>query len=154
MLRHCCLLTAIVLSVVASGDAFAKQNILMIAGNPSHGYGSHEHYAGLKVLQEAIEASSDNVEVTVVKGWPDEQKIAAADSIVIYSDGGKRHVAMPHRDALRKRLADGCGFACIHYAVEMVPGESGDDWVEMLGGHFEINWSVNPHWVADFKTLP
>ena len=154
MLRHCCLLTAIVLSVVASGDAFAKQNILMIAGNPSHGYGSHEHYAGLKVLQEAIEASSDNVEVTVVKGWPDEQKIAAADSIVIYSDGGKRHVAMPHRDALRKRLEDGCGFACIHYAVEMVPGESGDDWVEMLGGHFEINWSVNPHWVADFKTLP
>ena len=24
----------------------------------------------------------------------------------------------------------------------------------MLGGHFEVNWSVNPHWEADFVSLP
>ena len=154
MLRHCCLLAAILFTAVTSNEALAKKNILMIAGNPSHGYGAHEHYAGLKVLQEAIEASSDNVDITVVKGWPDDDKLAAADSIVIYSDGGRRHVAMAHRDALRKKLDEGCGLVCIHYAVEMLPGQSGKDWQEMLGGHFEVNWSVNPHWVAEFKSLP
>ena len=36
----------------------------------------------------------------------------------------------------------------------MVPGPPGDFMVEFLGGHFEIHWSVNPHWVGDFKELP
>ena len=127
------------------------KNVLMIAGPPSHGYGSHEHYAGLKVLEESILASTGAIKVNVVRGWPeDKDLIDAADSIVIYCDGGKRHVAMEHRDELKAKLAEGCGLVCLHYAVEMVPGEPGDDWVEMLGGHFEIIWSVNPHWVGEF----
>ncbi|NND97920.1 MAG: hypothetical protein HKN47_11390 [Pirellulaceae bacterium] len=156
-MRHRCLnLPIFVLVSVAlfACQADAKKQILMIAGNPSHGYGAHEHYAGLKILEEGIEASTDDANVTVVKGWPSEKLIESADSIVIYCDGGRRHVAMDHRDALKRKLADGCGLVCIHYAVEMTPGESGDDWVEMLGGHFEINWSVNPHWVGEFKSLP
>ena len=140
--------------LLQSNVAEAKKHVLMIAGNPSHGFGAHEHYAGLKILEEAIAGSSENVELKVVKGWPGEEDLAKADSIVLYCDGQKRHTAMDHRDELRKRLADGCGLVCIHYAVEMLPGESGKDWVEMLGGHFEINYSVNPHWVADFKSLP
>ncbi len=131
------------------------KDVLMIAGPPSHGYGSHEHYAGLKVLEESILASTDDVKLTVVRGWPnDSALIDAADTIVLYCDGGGRHVAMEHRDHLKAKLAEGCGLVCIHYAVEMVPGPSGDDWVDLLGGHFEINWSVNPHWVAEFKSLP
>ena len=146
---------AIAISVLASSvPAFAKKNVLMIAGTPSHNYGAHEHYAGLKILEEAINESTDQCEVTVVRGWPDDAKVDAADTIVIYCDGGRRHTAMQHRDQLKKRLADGCGLVCIHYAVEMLLDESGADWVEMLGGHFEINWSVNPHWTADFKALP
>ncbi|MDG2221485.1 MAG: ThuA domain-containing protein [Rubripirellula sp.] len=132
-----------------------KKHILMIAGKPSHGYGSHEHFAGLKVLEQAINEAADNVEITTVKGWPsDESLVERADSIVIYCDGGERHLAIPHLDTLRNKLAEGCGLVCIHYAVEMVPGPPGDAWVEMLGGHFEIHRSVNPHWDADFKSMP
>lgn len=132
-----------------------KKNILMIAGKPSHGYGSHEHFAGLKILEESINASTSDVAVTVVKGWPEDASIIdAADSIVIYCDGGKRHLAIPVLSALKAKLAKGCGLVCIHYAVEMVPGPPGDAWVDLLGGHFEINWSVNPHWDADFVSLP
>jgi len=138
---------------LAAADADQK-NILMIAGPPSHGFGSHEHYAGLKILEQAIESSSDQADVTVVKGWPDERAIADADSIVIYSDGGGRHPAISHLDQLSSQLSDGCGFVCLHYAVEMVPGRPGDWMVEWLGGHFEVHWSVNPHWTADFKALP
>jgi len=155
MLNRSCLWFLILATLSTQVDAAEKKQILMIAGPPSHGFGSHEHYAGLKVLEEALLASTDAVEVKVVRGWPEDASlIDAADSIVIYSDGGGKHVAMPHRDQLRKKLATGCGFVCIHYAVEMLPDESGEDWLDFLGGHFEIHWSVNPHWVADFKSLP
>lgn len=139
--------------IAGAADSSSKQ-ILLVAGSPSHGYGQHEHYAGLRILQDAIEKSSPNDQVTVVRGWPSDGQIATADTIVIFCDGGRRHVAMEHRDQLRNRLAEGCGLVCLHYAVEMTLGPPGDDWVELLGGHFEINYSVNPHWVADFETLP
>ncbi len=155
LLLFCPCLLLISLAMLPSLAQAQTKNVLMIAGKPSHGFGSHEHYAGLKILEESINASSENVSVTVVRGWPEKSElIQRADSIVIYCDGGGRHVAMDHRDALKAKLAQGCGLVCIHYAVEMVPGEPGDDWVDMLGGHFEVNWSVNPHWVGDFKTLP
>ena len=99
------------------------KNVLMIAGKPSHRYGAHEHFAGLKILQEALQKSVDNIWVDVVKGWPeDETLVRQADSIVIYCDGGRRHLAIEHLDALRKKLKTGCGLACLHYAVEMMPG--------------------------------
>ncbi len=150
----------LLLSVIAVGTGLnsphaSAKKILMIAGAPSHGYGAHEHYAGLKILEEAIASSSDDVEINVVKGWPEDASlIQSADSIVLYCDGGGRHTAMQHRDELKQQLKRGCGLVCLHYAVEMTPGEPGDDWVAMLGGHFEINYSVNPHWIGDFKTLP
>ncbi len=151
------LLLGFVLSPVTDSSpvSAAEHNILMIAGAPSHNYGAHEHYAGLKIIAEAIENSSDDAKCSVVRGWPkDESVIDQADSIVIYSDGGGRHPAFNHRDKLRNVLSKGTGFVCIHYATEMVPGEAGDDMIDLLGGHFEINYSVNPHWVAEFKTLP
>lgn len=133
----------------------AKKNVLMVAGRPSHGYGSHEHYAGLKILEEAIESSTESLDVTVVKGWPEDRSVIdRADSIVIYSDGGGGHPAIKHLDQLKAKTDKGCGLVCIHYAVEMVPGPPGDAMVDMLGGHFEVHWSVNPHWVGQFESFP
>jgi putative membrane-bound dehydrogenase-like protein len=155
MLRTLLTISMLVSGSLAAGQDNSKSKVLMIAGSRSHGYGSHEHYAGLKVLEAAVKASTDKLDVTVVRGWPENQSLVdQADSIVIYCDGGKRHPAIPHLDKLRSKLAQGCGLVCLHYAVEMIPGPPGDAWVELLGGHFEIDWSVNPHWVADFKSLP
>ncbi|MFK8112015.1 MAG: PVC-type heme-binding CxxCH protein [Rubripirellula sp.] len=149
------LLTLCMVGSVSLACSQETKNILMIAGNPSHRYGAHEHFAGLKILEESINEAADSVSVKVIKGWPeDESLIDAADSIVIYCDGGKRHLAIPHLDKLKAKIDKGCGLVCLHYAVEMIPGPPGDAWVDMLGGHFEINWSVNPHWIGDFKTLP
>ncbi|MCS7471297.1 ThuA domain-containing protein [Stieleria sp. ICT_E10.1] len=148
-----CVSLGLAAAPVTAADSETKQ-ILMVAGPPSHRFGAHEHFAGLRILQDAIQQSSDTARVTLVRGWPSDEQIAAADTIVIYCDGGGRHVAMNHRDQLRQRLGEGTGLVCLHYAVEMLPGESGKDWEELLGGHFEINYSVNPHWVAEFKSLP
>jgi type 1 glutamine amidotransferase len=60
-------------------------------------------------------------------------------------------------DALMKK---GVGLACLHYAVEPAGRnethrqKSWDRFRDWIGGYFEIHWSVNPHWDADFKQLP
>ncbi|MGV3485143.1 MAG: PVC-type heme-binding CxxCH protein [Planctomycetaceae bacterium] len=145
--------------IVALSAAFTSaeevKRLLMIAGKPSHGYGSHEHYAGLQILAENLKASGQKVDITVTRGWPtDESLVSQADTIVIYSDGGGGHPALPHRDDLKAALAKGAGFVCLHYATEVPKGPEGDDWLAMLGGNFETHWSVNPHWIAKFDSLP
>jgi hypothetical protein len=165
--------------------ADAKRNVLMIAGRPSHGPGQHEHNAGVQLLAKCLnESASDRVTVRIsLNGqWPDEAQIASADTILIYSDGGGNHPALPHLPQLEAQMKRGCGFVCLHYAVEpayekvgwpapenspdgkplkqVAPpgrGSSGagsKEFLQWLGGYFEQNWSVNPHWEANFTTLP
>jgi trehalose utilization protein len=88
-------------------------------------------------------------------GWPaDDSLLDQADCIVMYADGGKKHPALAHLDRLEKQIERGVGFVCIHYAVEVPPGDAGNKFKDWLGGYFEIDWSVNPHWVANFTNLP
>jgi len=42
----------------------------------------------------------------------------------------------------------------LHYAVEPTKENGEKEFLDWIGGAFEINWSVNPHWDAEFKTLP
>lgn len=132
-----------------------EKTVLMIAGKPSHGFGSHEHYAGLRILAETLQAADSKLDLKVVRGWPEDASlIESADSIVIFSDGGGGHPAIPHLEQLARKLDQGCGFVCIHYAVEVPKGDPGQAWLKYLGGYFETHWSVNPHWMAEFKSLP
>ena len=48
----------------------------------------------------------------------------------------------------------GVGLVCIHYGVEVPKGASGQRFLNWIGGYFETDWSVNPHWKANFETLP
>jgi len=69
--------------------------VLFIAGDPSHGYGAHEHYAGCRLLAQTLKDSG--VVVDVVRGWPTEAKLLdEAAAVVIYCDGGARHLALAH----------------------------------------------------------
>ena len=152
----------------------------MIAGLPSHGPGEHEHNAGIQLLAAGLRQAVPSlvtVDISLNGEWPSEQQIALADTIVIYADGGKNHPALPHLDQLAKKMSMGCGFVCLHYAVEpayeragwlsvngkpMSPppaerfstGKGAKEFEDWLGGYFERYYSVNPTWTADFKTLP
>ena len=134
----------------------AKKQIVLIAGRASHGYGSHEHYAGCQLLADLIEKAYPQVQCEVIKdGWPkDDSVLKSADAIVIYADGGGGHPAMPHLDKLKQHIERGVGFVCLHYAVEVPKGPAGDQFKDWLGGYFETHWSVNPIWSAEFKELP
>ena len=133
-----------------------EKMIVFIAGGPSHAYGAHEHNAGCLLLAKWLNENTPGVRAVVHRdGWPkDPAALEGAATIVIYSDGGGRHPAMGHLDALDRLMKKGIGLACLHYAVEIPKGIPGDHLKDWIGGYFETHWSVNPFWTAEFKSLP
>jgi putative membrane-bound dehydrogenase-like protein len=138
-----------------------RKKIVFIAGRPSHGYMSHEHNAGCLLLASRLNAAATEhglpVLATVYRsGWPqDATALDNADCVVSYCDGGGGHY-------LNDRLADfdhlvqnrHVGLVCLHYAVETTAGTCGEHFLKWIGGYFEPHWSVNPHWDAEFTSLP
>ena len=48
----------------------------------------------------------------------------------------------------------GVGIVFLHYAVEPTRECGQSEFLDWMGGCFEIHWSVNPVWLADFASLP
>ncbi len=144
----------------------ADKKIVLIAGRPSHKPGEHEHRAGCLLLQKCL-AGFPGVKVIVYDGgWPtkqvdgqvvdDDAALADADAIVLYSDGAASHPALmgDRLNVIDRQMRRGAGFGAIHYAVEPTKEKGQAQFVEWIGGAFEVNWSVNPHWDGHFRQLP
>jgi hypothetical protein len=180
-------LLPILLFAATAALAADKKNVVMIAGRMSHGPGEHEHNAGVQLLTKCLQQGAANlvdVKFHLNGEWPSAEELAKADTILIYSDGGGGHPAVQgdHLAQLGKEMKRGCGFVCLHYAVEPAyekanwpdgpPGADGKptktppppergskgkgsaEFLDWLGGYFEQWWSVNPHWKADFTAFP
>ncbi|WP_158305475.1 ankyrin repeat domain-containing protein [Opitutus terrae] len=139
LLFSCCL-------AVCPAAALGAPEILLIAGAPSHGPGEHRFPAGCTLLADALNESPHLVHATAVDAWPAPARLAAADVLVIFSDGLERHVAREHLAELRQHVAAGKGLAVLHFALEPSPGPLADFLLENVGGRFEPDWSVNPVW--------
>lgn len=132
------------------------KKVVFVAGKASHGYMAHGHHPGCKLLAKMLNEAVPGLHCTVyLNGWPkDPTAFDNANEVVIFSDGGGGHPVCAHlaeMDALAKR---GVNLACLHYAVEVPKGEPGDKLLGWIGGYFETDWSVNPHWTAEFKQFP
>ncbi|MEP0843661.1 MAG: DUF1080 domain-containing protein, partial [Phycisphaerae bacterium] len=132
------------------------RKIVLIAGPASHGHMEHEHYAGCRLLADALNAGAKGVYAAVYRnGWPkDPTAFDNADALVMYCDGGNGHMVNPHLAEVDALMKKGVGLACLHYGVEVPKEESGPRFLDWIGGYFETWWSVNPHWLAEFKSLP
>lgn len=159
-MKHFVLALAVLLTAAFSTlSAADKKLIVMIAGRPSHGPGQHEHNAGILLLKKCLEqGAGDQVEIRahLHGGWPAAEELAQAATVVIYSDGGGGHPALQGErlQQLDKEMKRGCGFLTLHYAVEPTIEKGNKEFIDWMGGCFEINYSVNPHWDANFKELP
>lgn len=144
--------------LVSAGPATAaeKTKIVFVAGKPSHAPGDHEHRAGSMLLAKALNENMPNVEAVVTwYGWPENNSIFdGAAAVVVYADGGGGHPLNANLEFFQGLVDKGVGLACIHYAVETTKGECGDKFLEWIGGYFEPDWSVNPHWDANYTKLP
>jgi type 1 glutamine amidotransferase len=131
--------------------------VVFLAGRDSHGPGAHEHKAGSELLSASLRARQPGYEtVNVYGGWPeDESVLADADALVLYCDGGKGHLINDHLERFNRMVDAGVGVVALHYCVEVPKGSpSATAMLDAIGGYFETDWSVNPHWLADFTALP
>jgi type 1 glutamine amidotransferase len=133
-----------------------SKKIVFVAGKPSHPYGTHEHNAGCLLLAMELEKAMPSYKTVVYRnGWPTEANaFEGADTIVMYCDGGKNHMVVPHLDEVDALAKKGVGIVCVHYGVEVEAGEPGQKFLDWIGGYFEADWSVNPHWTAKFEKFP
>ena len=133
------------------------KKIVFVAGKPSHAPRAHEHNAGCLLLSKKLnEHHGDKMlATTYTNGWPsDPTAFHNADAMVMYADGGQRHPAFFHLKTLNDLRERGVGIGAIHYAVEMIPGVTNDTLASCIGGAFETDYSVNPHWDADYRKFP
>ncbi|MGO8699164.1 MAG: family 16 glycoside hydrolase [Limisphaerales bacterium] len=135
----------------------APKKIVFIAGTPSHGKGEHEYRAGCLLLEKCLH-TVPGIETTVYSnGWPqDPGALYGASAIVLSMDGSSQHamLAGDHISQMAGFMERGVGLGAIHWAVEVTKEKGENEYLNWLGGAFEINWSVNPTWTADFATLP
>ena len=147
----------LLLPIIFSFLTGETKKVVFVAGAKSHGYFSHEHIAGSKLLAEQLDQAHVGIKSVVVtdNGYPKDSKVfEGAAAVVVYCDGGGRHLLNAHLKEFDKVMRKGVGLVCLHYGVEVPKGAPGDYFIKWIGGYFETNWSVNPHWSADFKLFP
>ncbi|MDR1962918.1 MAG: ThuA domain-containing protein [Planctomycetaceae bacterium] len=152
--------------------------ILFIAGQPSHGYGIHEFYAGSVLLANALEQfvsekplNHDGTVLPKIKTTVHRNAKAGdlfafddADVIIVFCDGGGNYPLRGQEDRLEKLRKAGKGFIFLHYAlcgsqennVQKPPVLPSDAQfiLKATGGVYEIFHSVNPSYTAVFESLP
>ena len=131
--------------------------IVLVAGRPSHGPGDHEFNAGCKLMAKCLGELPGVEPVFVAGGWPEDESVfESARAIVFFMDGGGGHpmIQKDRLETIQKLMDKGVGLACLHYAVEVPKGKPGDKFLDWLGGYYETGFSTNPHWVAEFKSMP
>lgn len=139
----------------AQPTAQQQKRVVLVAGKPSHPPRVHEFNAGVQLLQKCLKnVSSLEVDV-VLNGWPEDESIFDdADAIVFYMDGGSKHELVQEEgrrlEMAEKWAKNGVGIACMHYGVEVVPEQAGEQFIRWIGGHYEHMFSCNPIWEPRF----
>ena len=153
--------SAIVLALFSLAStllAAEAKKIVFIAGPPSHGPAEHEHRAGCLLLKSCLDGFPGVTSEVYTNGWPQDPAAAfdGVSSIVVYSDGGGGHPLLQddRLKTIEGLMNKGVGLVCLHYAVEPRKEKGEKEFLDWIGGCFETDWSVNPTWHADFKTLP
>ena len=135
----------------------ADKKIVFVAGKPSHASGDHEHRAGCLLLKACLDKMPGVTSVVYSNGWPtDDKAFEGAATVVIFADGGGGHPLLQGErlKTIGALMDKGVGLVCLHYGVEPTIEKGQKEFLDWIGGAFEVNWSVNPHWTADFKTFP
>ena len=144
---------------VPTVTADEKQKLVIIAGKPSHPPRMHEFNAGVQLLASCLK-DHPKLEVQIsLSGWPkDESMFEGADAVVFYMDGGGRHEVVQEKGRRLKMVDEwakqGVGLGFMHYGVEVVAQQAGEEFKRWVGGHYEHMFSCNPIWNPKFAMLP
>ena len=153
-------LLSLLLLALASVTAVAEPaKVVIIAGKPSHPPRMHEFNAGVQLIQKCL-ADFEDLDVQIsLNGWPkDESMFDDAKAVIFYMDGGGGHEAVKE-DGRRLKMIDewasqGVGLGFMHYGVEVVAEQAGEEFQRWIGGYYEHMFSCNPIWEPAFNEFP
>ena len=158
------LLPLLIVVAASATPAFAKtpdgkQKLVLVAGKPSHPPRMHEFNAGVQLLAKSLAAVPGLKTEVVLSGWPqDEGVFDGADAVVFYMDGGPKHEVVQGGGARIAKIEEwvkkGVGIGCMHYGVEVVADQAGEQFRRWIGGHYENAFSCNPIWEPSFASFP
>ena len=135
------------------------RKLVLVAGKPSHPPRMHEFNAGVQLLHKCLKNVDGVSAHFVLNGWPQDEAIFDdADAIVFFMDGGGKH-ELVKESGRRLKLADewtsrGVGIGCMHYGVEVIKDQAGQQFQKWIGGHYENSFSCNPIWEPQFTSFP
>ena len=141
---------------LASVAAAERKRILFLTDNGEHGWMQHENTAGAMLLGKRLAAALPGCEVTVLReDFPDAAMLGGAASVVLFASGTERH---PLKDparlaALESAMKAGKGLVVLHWCLEAGSPEGSKFLGDYLGGFFEVDYSVNPMWLAKFEKV-
>lgn len=133
-----------------------RKKVIFIASLDSHPKGQHEYNGGISFLARKLKEAMPDIDTTVYhNGWPkDPGALQNANTVVLYSEGAQENIIIPHFTEIENLMNKGSGLVMIHFALDVPKGEDADKLRDLVGGCFEIDWSVNPFWTPDIKKLP
>lgn len=135
-----------------------RKKIVLIAGPNSHGNGEHEFEAGTYALRRCLDKVPTVVATHYFKGWPQNDPTAFdnADAVIIYCDGGGGHQLLKDKrlETVQALAKKGVGLGFMHYGVEVPKDKGGDAFLELIGGHYQHEFSCNPMWEPDYQKFP
>ncbi|MCG8653616.1 MAG: ThuA domain-containing protein [Pirellulales bacterium] len=151
------LITSTVWMPAPAGAETAK--IVLVAGKPSHPPRMHEFNAGVQLLAKCLASVPDVETKFVLNGWPEDESIFEnASAVIFFMDGGGKHEIV-QEDGRRLALIDrwaqqGVGLGFMHYGVEVLADQAGQEMKRWIGGHYEHMHSCNPIWEPSFTAFP
>lgn len=156
-----------------ANETTAQIHVLFLAGENSHGWGSHKHIAGSMLLSDALPKGTPGVSSEMARGWPNGEQLENADVLVIYADGWGKHPANEHLEELKAFMDTGKGLIALHWATGIglspqaaveqnenqnrIADVSHEDdpnhaaWRQLMGADFEAFYSISNHYTAEFN---
>ena len=144
-------------SATAAHSKDAK--IVLVAGKPSHPPRMHEFNAGVQLMAKCLNETPGIDVQFVLNGWPkDESVFDGAIAVVFFMDGGGRHEVVGENGRRLKVVDDwaakGIGLGFMHFGVEVIADQAGNQFKRWIGGHYEHMHSCNPIWEPNFTVFP
>lgn len=132
-------LLSLISGVAAAGEA--RTRVLLIGKDRDHAFTTHEYLADCELLAKCLK-QTPGVDTVVSNGWPkDPQTLKGVNALVLFTaNGGDVLLAPAVRKQAETLLEQGAGLTAIHWSTG-ANKKNGDDWLTMLGGWFNTDFS-------------
>jgi type 1 glutamine amidotransferase len=144
---------------IAPTLAAEPAKLVLVAGKPSHPPRMHEFNAGVRLMAKCLQDIPDLDVQYSLNGWPDDESLFKdVSAVVFFMDGGARHEVVQENGKRLQQVdawaKEGVGLGFMHYGVEVIAEQAGEEFKRWIGGHYEHMFSCNPIWEPYFAELP